>query len=329
LVYSLNSEFPLINILKRHLSWSSVVLSINNEIVFSHLPLIKRPLASIIKIPVALEYSQQLSKGLLSANETHSLDEIHKYYIPKSDNGAHINWINSINGDSKEITLTDLVNGMMKFSSNANFEFLLKRLKIENINNHLSDWFSDHEQIFPITSAINILNTHKGLLLDNKYNDHIIRKSFIKMATAHFKRIDQVSQLSIPDITLQNKWSDLFPRASAQSYHTLIRKVNQQLLKDKNLNRLILETFGWILTHPRYNGFIHAGEKTGYTSKVFNKVLFAKNSNGHTLEFVYFIDNLTPSEVKSLHETDSSFTDKFMYSSKYRDQFMNHLQVIK
>ena len=52
------------------------------------------PLASTVKIIVAIEFAKQAAHNVFSKNEKIALSELAKYYIPNTDGDAHPQWIN-------------------------------------------------------------------------------------------------------------------------------------------------------------------------------------------------------------------------------------------
>ncbi|CAH8248248.1 class A beta-lactamase-related serine hydrolase [Paenibacillus melissococcoides] len=51
------------------------------------------PLASMVKIMVAIEYAQQAAEGKIDPNESVKLAQIDKYYLPNLDGGAQPAWM--------------------------------------------------------------------------------------------------------------------------------------------------------------------------------------------------------------------------------------------
>ena len=140
-IYSQPGADSLLNFLKQNPSRSSLFLA-KNDTVIARLNEDKlMPLASTVKIIIALEFAKQASHNLIHENSLVPLSELAKYYIPNTDGNAHPNWINyekkkgNIINDS--VRLIDVAKGMMMFSSNANAEYLMDLLGIDDINSNL------------------------------------------------------------------------------------------------------------------------------------------------------------------------------------------------
>ena len=52
------------------------------------------PLASTVKIIVAIEFAKQAAHNIFNENKKIPLSELDKYYLPNTDGDAHPNWVN-------------------------------------------------------------------------------------------------------------------------------------------------------------------------------------------------------------------------------------------
>lgn len=88
------------------------------------------PLASTVKIIIAIEYARQAANGQINPLQEVSLEELNTFYIPKTDGGAHEAWIASLNHGTKidKVYLSEVAKGMIAYSSNANTEYLMNVL---------------------------------------------------------------------------------------------------------------------------------------------------------------------------------------------------------
>ena len=97
------------------------------------------PLASTVKIILAIEYAIQSSQNKIDPHEKIGIEELAKFYIPNTDGGAHPKWLKSLDGKQHEgrVALKEVVKGMIRYSSNANTEWLGGKLGLKNINNRM------------------------------------------------------------------------------------------------------------------------------------------------------------------------------------------------
>ena len=83
-------------------------------------------LASTGKIIILAAYAERVANGELDPETSIHIDDLDPYYLPLTDGGAHAQWTLSLDlGDDGMITLHDIVTGMIRFSSNANTDYLL------------------------------------------------------------------------------------------------------------------------------------------------------------------------------------------------------------
>jgi len=96
------------------------------------------PLASTVKIIIAIEYARQATSGDIDPNEWLDTIALEPYYIPQTDGGAHPAWLRAMASAGKlkggKVTLREVARGMIDYSSNANSEYLMTRLGLEKIN---------------------------------------------------------------------------------------------------------------------------------------------------------------------------------------------------
>ncbi|MNI09802.1 hypothetical protein D3C73_628880 [compost metagenome] len=105
---------------KKHPDKASVSFVRNGEIMAEANPNRVMPLASTVKIIVAIEYAKQAAAGLVMPDEPVKLEELGKYYLPNLDGNAHPTWLSSM--ESKQLVkdgvvpLEEVAKGMIVFS---------------------------------------------------------------------------------------------------------------------------------------------------------------------------------------------------------------------
>ncbi|SRR5690554_1083572 len=87
------------------------------------------PLASALKIAILAAYAEQIAAGDAALDDTYPADAIDAYYLPSSDSGAHAAFLEEIAAGSADLTLDDLLGGMIVYSSDAIADFLLAHLE--------------------------------------------------------------------------------------------------------------------------------------------------------------------------------------------------------
>ena len=161
--------------IKNNPSRSSFFLMRNDSLKISLRTDQKFPLASTVKIMIAIEFAKQVSTGKINANELIPLADLDVYYLPNTDGNAHPDWKQSATSrgelNNNRVTLQEVARGMIRFSSNANTEFLMDKLGLDNINANLKELnLSNHERLYPIVSALFLYSTNNKSETINRVN---------------------------------------------------------------------------------------------------------------------------------------------------------------
>ncbi|MFW5692290.1 MAG: serine hydrolase [Chloroflexota bacterium] len=93
------------------------------------------PLASTAKILILTAYAQQVADGELDPQTRVHLETLNRYLLPGTDGGAHNAWLQTVVAEDETVLLDDVVYGMIRFSSNANTDYLLDQLDPERLEN--------------------------------------------------------------------------------------------------------------------------------------------------------------------------------------------------
>jgi beta-lactamase class A len=87
------------------------------------------PLASTIKIMILGVYAEGVASGKYDPEERVSLADLDAYYLPGTDGGAHPTFLKAVTPDENStISLSDIVYGMIRYSSNAAADYLHARM---------------------------------------------------------------------------------------------------------------------------------------------------------------------------------------------------------
>lgn len=86
------------------------------------------PLASALKITILAAYAETIAAGDVALEDTFPLDAIDAYYLPNTDSGGHASFVAEIAAKRADLTLDELLGGMIVYSSDAIADFLLARL---------------------------------------------------------------------------------------------------------------------------------------------------------------------------------------------------------
>ncbi|KYG25606.1 D-alanyl-D-alanine carboxypeptidase [Alkalihalobacillus trypoxylicola] len=342
-----NPEY-ILQFVKEHLESDKVALSINYNdqewVNINSKNLL--PLASTVKIIVAIEYARQASKGQINSLQKVSLDELNTFYIPKTDGGAHEAWIASLDdGKGMEtVFLSDVAKGMITYSSNANTEYLMQLLGLENINTVLVDLnISNHEPLYPLVSAmfiptqlLNEKNVTRQELLKLLENMDIseYRKRAINI---HKKWIsqpptdqDKKQILKNLDLNIQRIWSDRLPRSTTATYVDIMDNLNSKTYFDDDIYKYLEPVMEQLMSHPTNREWLmHAGEKGGSTAFILTTAMYATDKEGNQTEMAFFTNDLTSLEQTKLSRNLNGFKLKFLKDTEFRNRMTNELAIIK
>ena len=326
--------------LKENPQTSSLYFSENGAPVVTYQSTITRPLASTVKILIAIEYAMLIEENKIQTDSKVSLDELNRFYVKNTDGGAHEAWLDELKrvGDieNNEVSLHDVAKGMITYSSNANTEYLINLLGIDAINKRKMELgLAQHEDVYPIVSALFIREFIKkdGMSekeLINALNDMsmeryrtLAQSLSLKMQTGE---IDASETTFNASPAVQRVWSDRLIGASANDYGKLLA-----LISNDALPSVAAETMRDLMEWPmqlnkdHHKQYAHIGSKGGSTRFILNNAKYAENLKGDKYELVLLFDDLNFFERIRLRNNLNSFESKLMSNTKYRDKVSDEL----
>jgi D-alanyl-D-alanine carboxypeptidase len=327
-----NPDYVL-NHLKKNPETSSLYVVRNGDEMISYQENIVRPLASTVKIPIAMEYAFQIHEGILEEEQPVSLDALNRFFYEGTDGGAHEAWLDAMNGAGKvnnqEISLHDVAKGMITYSSNANTDYLMHLLGISNINERIELLgLTQHEPVYPLVSPLLIPETVETS--DMKENEVIEELEVIPLE--HYRAlatdfseqmkdgtIDITSHSFDLSLAIQRVWSDRLPGATAKEYGQLLSIITNDELPDE-ARRIMRDLMEWPMEINEANKdfYIHLGSKGGSTAFILNDALYAEDLDGNTTEIVLFTDDLNWWQSFRLQQNLNSFEVQLVGSEEYR-----------
>ncbi|MFD3449881.1 serine hydrolase [Microbacteriaceae bacterium 4G12] len=302
----------------------------NDKIVYAANPNVVLPLASTVKLMVALEYSQQVAEGKIDPNEQVSIEDINKYYVPDTDGGAQEHWQQFITKkgllQEDAVSLETVARGMMMFSSNANTEYLIERLGLSEINANIKELgLPHHQELFPIVASFYIPGyLQEELHVPKRQLMHTLQtmpqEEYRQYAWQIHERLKKEGPLLGQRIPLllgkqyEKVWSDRLPAASATDYIMLLERVNGDPSFPKPVRRQWTRITETSNAHHK-NRFRHVGQKNGYTPSVLTNAAYATDNDGNKTEIVFLANELNDTENEGLRKHLSDFTFK-VFSTK-------------
>ena len=282
---------------------SALYVSVDNNEKIAYKADTPRPLASVAKIIIALEYAYQIENGDISEDETVPLSSLEAFYIEDTDGGAHEAWLEEMkeedNIHEESVRLHDVASGMITYSSNANADFLIDLLGEENINQRMEELELEHDPIVPFTGSLAAFSVYKQESEDReKELQNMSDKKYRELAFDTLQDMKQedidLSPVSEVSLSEQRIWSDRLANAPATSYGKLLNDIANENLPD-NVTSTVQELLEWPMEKVEENKDYYkvVGSKGGSTAFVFNDTMYVERLDGQQIEIVLFTDNLS------------------------------------
>lgn len=322
---------------KQHAAFSLVVND-TTIVAFNQNKLM--PLASTVKILIAVEFAKQAGKQVINENEWIPISAFNKYYLPFTDGGAHTNWLayektkNHIKNDS--IQLINIARGMTMFSSNANSEYLLDILGLDNVKNNIQLFgLKNHTAIFPLVASLFIyqnpkkLNENKLLKAIKNLPEEGYCKTIYEIHKALKYDTTLLKKFKLADVTenMQQVWSDKLTASTTADYVHLMGILNNQKYLDADSYGIIAELLEFVMENPaNQKNYVRFGMKGGSTATVLTDAFYATTKNGVKIEGAYFFNHLPPAENNTLQRWMNSFKIALTQNEDFRKKVQ---QVLK
>jgi len=286
------------------------------------------PLASTVKIIIAIEYAHQAATGRISPDEMIDTAEPGKYYIPNTDGGAHPMWLKSMTEkklvSNGKVRLEEIAKGMMVYSSNANTEYLMEKLGLDRINGNLAKLgLAQHQLLYPLASVLLVCNGKtEGQL------QQMPLAEYIDSSYAIHKRL-QANETAIKDHVkqmprgVQKIISDRLPCGTAKEYVSIMKKINSRTYFDSATQKNLEILMEGLMENPKNRTWLaHAGMKGGSTAFVLTKALYATTIKGDKTELAYFLNNLTFTQKMFLHAAMNEFELNILADKEKRNELL-------
>lgn len=332
-----NAE-KVVEFIKNNPDKSAILLYKNDSLMVSLNPNKVMPLASTVKIIIAIEYAYQAAENKIDPDELIDLNEIQHFYVDKSDGGAHKMWLPTVATkiQSNKISIREIAKGMIAFSSNANTEWLLDRLGLDNVNNRIQALeLKHHSNLHYIVSALFVGQELFGESPDKEQKLKALSMTDYVSAinTIHQKmKVDSNYRKRKRDskIELQKIWSDRLPAASVSDYVSIMQKINSRKYFDTITHQYLDEIMEYLLKYPKNReNFIHTGVKGGSTAFILTKALYATDTKSNKTELAYFFNNLNIFESRNLLPSLNKFDLNTLLNQEFVEKMKNELTINK
>ena len=327
----------ILNFIKENPNRTAIKLVRNDSLIAERHPNKLMPLASTVKIILAIEYALQSSQGKIKPQEEISIDELAKFYIPNTDGGAHPRWLKSVKSkiNDNQVPISEIAKGMIRNSSNANTEWLGNKLGLKNINNRIDSLgIENHTEFYNIVSALFVGKEKfpklKGKKLEEKLKT-LSPEDYIETTNhIHTKLLtDSIYKKDIGDLgmNMQRIWSDNLPSSTVKDYVEIMKKINSKTYFDSETQKYLDEVMEGLMRNPANRKWLkHAGMKGGSTAFVLTKASYATDNKGNTTELAYFFNDLEFLENTRLQRSMNEFELKILTNKEFRDKIKTELK---
>lgn len=279
------------NIINENKEYYSIILSEDDKILININPDKSRPLASVVKLIVAIEFSEQIAARQLNNNELVELEEIGRYYVSNTDGNAHKDWLSYMKEKQKIsegnlVSLRDVAIGMMAFSSNANTEYLLDRLGIDRVNERIAKLgFEKHSPINYLVSEMYLSADD----LNDKSDSELYEQTKIIHEKLKTKKLlsDSFDYEHDSSLDKQKLLSDRLTHSTAMEYYELMKKISSNQYFSAAVQTELNSIIERKSQLDKYN-IVRMGSKGGSTLWILNYACYLERKNGKKYKLVLF-----------------------------------------
>jgi D-alanyl-D-alanine carboxypeptidase len=310
--YITPDKMYIANFLKNNPEKSSIYWIRNGKTMADMRSDVKFPLASTVKIIIAIEYARQAAAAKINPQEQIDVADLDLFYLPDTDGGAHPNWKEELQSKNaiinNKVALEEVAKGMIKFSSNANSEYLMMKLGLTQINANLDSLgLKQHDKIYPFVSALLVFSNDKPADKKAFYEQikNLSQADYVSRCLEIHEKLkvdkDTVFKKAFvfPDRDLQKNWSDRLPAATAKEYVSIMEKMNSRTYfspeQQANLDKIMEWSFE--VNPKNHDIYNHLGMKGGSTAFILTNSLYAETKKGDKTSIALFFNNLTKTEA--------------------------------
>lgn len=301
----------------------------DGEPIITHEENVIRPLASVVKIVVALEYAHQVMEDTIDPATEVPLSDLDVYYVEGTDGGAHPDWLRDQVEDETSVPLKEVAAGMITYSSNANTDYLIDLLGADAIHQRLEEFeIPSHDPVHPIVSPLLLVLDEKRnssskqwmeeleqmddeTFLNNVYDIH----EQLKDGTFDTSGVDQLS------LKEQQLWSDRLPGSTARVYGELLREIVTGNF-DSEVNEIMRALLQWPMEMVPENRdqFEVVGAKGGSTAFIMNQAMYIETKDGTQYEIVLLTDDLSFFQMLMVQNNIDYFILSLVQDDSFRSE---------
>ncbi|HMG83911.1 MAG TPA: hypothetical protein VK559_12800 [Ferruginibacter sp.] len=290
------------------------------------------PLAQISNILVAVEFAQQATNGAFDENAYVPLKDVQKFYLPALDSVAQTSWLQdesdqqNIRNDS--VSLIEIARGMAIYNSNANAEYLMDMLGLDNVANNIKLFnLRHHTFIYPLPASLFVYQNPKSEpqddilkkvkdISDKDFNLDLVSNHESLRDDTSFKATFKPKQFNSK---MQLLWNNRLPTCTASDYLNVCTALNNRKDFTPITYQILSEIIESYMENPDIQkAFKRVGMVSGTTPYLYNKILYSTTTDNKKLVMAYFFNNLTPDESSDISRWADDFDYKMLTNNKFR-----------
>lgn len=275
----------------------------------------KTPLASTVKLMVLFHFVKTVSSGDTKLDEKVALSDIERFYIDRTDGGAHTYWL-EVNGFSEHATILDVAKGMMQFSSNACTDYLIDRLGLEKINDQMKQaGLIEHDELMPLTPMIlwsaYVSDHEQGALKQMSGVSHEQYKSLMneifnimKNDPEHKKILEEKTmEKDLLSFHIQSLLTQKMTKSTTNQYAQFMKRLHDELLTTEEKSLFSQIVLGETLKTEKDQ---YIWYKSGATLFVFTAALYRKTDTS-SISISLFINDPKANNSHWIEEVFNEF----------------------
>lgn len=253
-----------------------------------------RPLASTVELQVLLGYGALVARGELQPDTTVSLPEWERYWLPRTDGGAHEYSVRALEAQGAvnqgSVQLEDLALMMARYNDDAAADYLMNLLGRERVDAlPMQLGMPDEEPAWPLSGQLmswqNTTLSEPAAELEKRYSA-LPRRTYADLAwqlaaalEAPERAAKERERLQDDGLTLRLSEQALLtrvtsPRGRARAYAQLMARVATSEVEGAELAR---EALGWPLQNPEVKeNFDSVGTKPGSLPGLLTSAYYAQ-----------------------------------------------------
>lgn len=328
----------VISFMKDNPKKASIYLVENDKVTINYNSSQVMPLASAVKTIIAIEFAKQVYAGKIAVSTVVPVKDLNQYYLPYTDGNAHPAWLNSINRkEADSVTLLQVAQGMIRFSSNANTEYLEDLLGLNNINSNIKTLGLKAQQplyYFTAGALITCLKPEGTTEAEwLKTLTAMPAKAYIELCNKNHERlkndpsfIKTYNPVNLP-LSVQKIWSDRLVGGTTSEYAGIMQKINSRSYFDKGVQVILESLMEWPMAYPAIKAsFLHVGQKGGSTSYIQTDALYFTDKNNNKVACAFFFNDLTTEEQKIINSNFPAFEAGILLNAAFRENLVKSFQ---